>query len=219
MRPRALYPNCRFSDKGDMCPAAYDVNNQCPQADLDFCPTNVKAMSPGCANSDPFGITATQLGGFDQFIDVNKVEAMFLDSAGTPIGEADASACVDGDLQTTCSVETTHAPTGLRVTTGIDVPVLVRAVALYPADGYQVRPCILTCRGDVPFPVLILALTLARTCLLVSAVLACVCMCIACTAAVFPLRVDDVCLVAARPRSSATLSYGSRRLSTTAPRR
>ena len=139
MRPRALYPNCRFSDKGDMCPAAYDVNNQCPQADLDFCPTNVKAMSPGCANSDPFGITATQLGGFDQFIDVNKVEAMFLDSAGTPIGEADASACVDGDLQTTCSVETTHAPTGLRVTTGIDVPVLVRAVALYPADGYQVR--------------------------------------------------------------------------------
>ena len=118
------------------------MNNQCPQDDLALCPTNVKAMSPGCANSDPFSITAAQLGGFDQFIDPSKeaFEAMFLDSAGRPIGDVDATACVDGNLQTTCSVETTHAPSGLRVKTGITIPVLVRAVTLYPADGYQVRP-------------------------------------------------------------------------------
>ena len=150
MRPRALYPNCRFADKGDTCPAAYDVNNQCPQADLDFCPTNVKAMSPGCANSDPFGITATQLGGFDQFISNAELEAMFLDSAGTPIGDVDATACVDGNLQTTCSVETTHAASSLRVKTGIKIPVLVRAVTLYPADGYQVCQHIVTCRSALP---------------------------------------------------------------------
>ena len=152
VRARVRY---RYSGKGDVCPVAFDENNLCPQADIDAgCPTNTKAMAAGCANADPFGVTAAQLGGFDQFIDVSKAEGVFLTAAGQGIGEAVASPCVDGNLQTICTAETTLASpaTALRIRTAINVPVLVRAVAIYPADGYQVRQH--RVNRPVPVPVL-----------------------------------------------------------------